>query len=448
MSVRRIAAFGPALIFFAAMLWATDAPFRAHLTQALSSTFIVFAEHGVDCLFALPILLFNWRDLRALSYREWLAVGIIAIGGSALASVAFTQSFHYVNPSVSIVLQKLQPLIAIALAAGFLGEKLHKNFWEWTLVALGGAYLVSFPHLVPQLYAGETFNPNTMGVLLALTAAILWGASTVLGKYVLRTAAFQTLTSLRFVLAFVFLGFLTTYQHAFPATMTGTDWLFIACIALASGVFSLFLYYYGLQYTRASIATIAELGFPLAAVFVNAYFIPGAWPAGTYFGLYTGQWFGTVLLLVSLYMLSRVNQEEGEVTTRIMVFGTFDMLHEGHLDLFRQARALAVDPYLIVSIARDASVARIKGVKPRRREQERLALVRGCELVDEALLGDAEGYLSHIRAARPDIIALGYDQSGEYVEHLERDLTKAGIGAKVVRLRAFKPEIYKTSKLL
>ena len=131
-----------------------------------------------------------------------------------------------------------------------------------------------------------------------------------------------------------------------------------------------------------------------------------------------------------------------------MIFGTFDMLHEGHLDFFRQARSLAPEPHLIVSIARDASVARVKGEKPRRTESERLVLVQGNEFVDEAVLGDESGYIEHIRQARPDIIALGYDQSGEYVEHLEADLTHSGIGAKVVRLKAFNPGIFKTSKLL
>src|SRR5437016_4800582 len=129
-----IVVWGPLLVFLAAALWATDAPFRAHLTQSLASNFIVFAEHGIDCLIAVPILLLNWSDLKKLSWREWCAVLVIAIGGSALASVAFTESFHYVNPSVSILLQKTQPLIAIALAAGLLGERLHKNFWAWTLL--------------------------------------------------------------------------------------------------------------------------------------------------------------------------------------------------------------------------------------------------------------------------------------------------------------------------
>jgi len=306
-----IAFFGPSLIFIAAALWATDAPFRSHLTQTLSSNFIVLAEHAVDLLIALPILVWGWRELKNLSRREWLAVVFIAVGGSALASVAFTQSFHYVNPSVSILLQKVQPLIAIALAWFFLGERLSKNFWVWTATALFGAYLVSFPGLVPQLYEGEAFNPNTMGVILALTAAVLWGASTVFGKFVLQKVSFQMMTSLRFVGAFIFLAILTSAQHSFPAagTMTYTDMVFIGIIAVTSGVFSLFIYYYGLQFTRASIATIAELGFPLAAVFVNAYFIASAPVPGAFLGLVAGQWLGTALLLFAMLMLSRVNQE-------------------------------------------------------------------------------------------------------------------------------------------
>src|SRR3989338_67291 len=264
---RSIVLFGPALVFLAAALWATDAPFRTHLTQGLSSNFIVLGEHVISALIAIPILLFNWGNLKNISAREWLAILFIGVCGSALSAVAFTESFHYVNPSVSIVLQKIQPLIAIALAWWMLGERMHKNFWLWTIVALGAASLVSFPDLKPQLYEGEVFNPNLIGSALALTAALLWGASTVFGKYVLRTAAFQTLTSLRFVVCFIFLGLLNAVQDTFPApsAITNTDWLFIVIVALTSGVFSLFLYYYGLQFTRASIATIAELGFPLAA---------------------------------------------------------------------------------------------------------------------------------------------------------------------------------------
>ncbi len=131
-----------------------------------------------------------------------------------------------------------------------------------------------------------------------------------------------------------------------------------------------------------------------------------------------------------------------------MVFGTFDMVHEGHVDFFRQARKLAPKPRLIVSVARDAVVTRIKGAKPRRSEKERSALLLRNTLVDEVVLGQEDGYIEHIEAARPDVIALGYDQTGEFVDRLERDLVNAGMKVKVLRLEAFKPETYKTSKLI
>lgn len=130
-----------------------------------------------------------------------------------------------------------------------------------------------------------------------------------------------------------------------------------------------------------------------------------------------------------------------------MVFGTFDMIHAGHEDFFRQARSLAPDPFLIVSVARDGAVKRHKGKKPRWSEGERLINVVQHPLVDRAVLGGTRNYLKHIEEGSPDIIALGYDQEGEYVQSLEGDLKKAGLATRVVRLQAFQPEIYKTSKL-
>lgn len=133
---------------------------------------------------------------------------------------------------------------------------------------------------------------------------------------------------------------------------------------------------------------------------------------------------------------------------RIMIFGTFDIIHEGHADFFKQAREQASDPRLIVSVARDAVAARIKGTKPKNSEEMRRAAAANHPLVDEAVLGDEEGYIGHIRTNKPDIIALGYDQRGEFVENLEKDLREAQMKTRVVRLEAFKPEVYKTSKLI
>lgn len=295
--------WGPVFVLFAAMLWATDAPFRVHLTQSLSSNFIVLGEHAIDLLFVLPLLAMGWRDLKKLSWKEWSAVLFIAIGGSALGSIAFTQAFHYVNPSVAILLQKLQPLIAIVLAAIVLREPLTPKFYAWATIALFGAYLISFPNLVPQLYPGEAFNPNVTGVLLALTAAFFWGASTVMGRFVLHKIDFKLLTALRFATAFIFLLGLNVVQNTFPAPgeFTVTDLGYILVIAVVSGVVSLFIYYRGLQFTQASVATLAELGFPMAAIFVNWLFIPNS-------ALVPMQLVGVVILLGALWGLTTYNR--------------------------------------------------------------------------------------------------------------------------------------------
>src|SRR5262249_5389103 len=237
--------WGPWLVFFAAMLWATDAPFRVHLTKELSSSFIVLAEHFIDVLFILPILWWKRAEVKKFGKREWLAVLVIAIGSSALASVAFTKAFSYVNPSVAIVLQKLQPLIAIGLAARLLKEELRARFWMWAFFAIAGAYVVSFPNLSPKLFEEQAFNPNFMGVTLSLAAVALWGAGTVLGKLVLSKASFQTMTALRFLLAFVFLLGMNAYEKSFPAfgAVSTKTWLYILVVAFTSGVVSLFIYY-------------------------------------------------------------------------------------------------------------------------------------------------------------------------------------------------------------
>ena len=296
--------WGPFLVLLAAMLWATDAPFRVHLTKDLSSNFIVLGEHFIDVIFVLPILALGWRQLKVLTIKEWAAVLFIAVGGSALGSVAFTQAFHYVNPSVAILLQKLQPLIAIALAAIVLKEPLAPRYWMWAGIALFGAYLISFPGLVPQLYPGEAFNPNVMGVILALTAAFFWGASTVFGRFVLNKIDFKMMTALRFSGAFIFLLILNSAQQTYPlpGQLTATDIGYIAIIAVVSGVASLFIYYRGLQFTNASVATIAELGFPMAAIFVNWLFIPNS-------ALVPMQFVGVAILLGAMYGLSRYNKE-------------------------------------------------------------------------------------------------------------------------------------------
>jgi drug/metabolite transporter (DMT)-like permease len=287
---------GPWLVTLSAMLWAIDAPFRKFLTTQLSSTTIVLMEHVLICICVLPIFLPRLGEFKKLNWKEWLSVIFVGIGGSALATVLFTQSFHYLNPTVAILLQKLQPLIAIGLAVWILEERLAKNFWLWAAVAIFGAYLISFAGLMPT---GFAWNANLLGIGLALSAAFFWGGSTVFGRFVLDKISFQMMTSLRFLTALVFLFLLNIYYKTLPELRltTGKDWLFVFMTAIIAGFVSLLIYYYGLRSTKASVATLCELAFPFAAVIVNWIFLGAT--------LSIVQILGGIILLFAITMLAQ-----------------------------------------------------------------------------------------------------------------------------------------------
>lgn len=132
--------------------------------------------------------------------------------------------------------------------------------------------------------------------------------------------------------------------------------------------------------------------------------------------------------------------------TRIMVFGTFDGLHRGHLFFLKQARKLAKKSFLIVSIARDKNVFKIKGKYPEKKEHARIILVKKSNLVDKVVLSGVQNPYPHIIKERPNIIALGYDQRA-YVKNLKKELKNKGLGVKVVRLKPYKEKIYKNHLL-
>ncbi len=131
---------------------------------------------------------------------------------------------------------------------------------------------------------------------------------------------------------------------------------------------------------------------------------------------------------------------------KIMIFGTFDFLHKGHLHFFQQARKLSKNPFLVVSVARDINVKKIKGQLPLQKENERVREIKKCPLVDRVVLGGLKNYIPHIKKERPDIIALGYDQIA-YTENLQKNLAKHGLVIKISRLKSYKPHVYKSSIL-
>ena len=123
---------------------------------------------------------------------------------------------------------------------------------------------------------------------------------------------------------------------------------------------------------------------------------------------------------------------------RVLCCGTFDYLHPGHISFLRQARRLGSE--LFVVIARDENVKRIKGRVPDQDEQERKARLEELDFVDDVRLGNpGKNFLQVVEEIQPNVIALGYDQSGP------SRLKEAFPDCQIVVLQPHFPEKYKSS---
>jgi drug/metabolite transporter (DMT)-like permease len=263
-----------ALVSVAAGLWAFDAYFRPGLTKQLSSGQIVLVEDLLISLCLLPVLLVNAPSLRRLSGRRWLALAAIAIGPQAVATVLFTKAIGYSfsNPAAPnfdvlhevYLLYLLQPVFGIAFARVFLGERRRRTFWPLAAIALVGVYLIVFAD--DPTAPWQIRHPELIAGVLVLAAVIMWAAGTVLGRYTLEDVSFPVTTSMRFILALPVLLVIVLLDKggaAFSGYSASQIPSFLG-IVLVPGLLAMLLYYLALSNTPASLATIAELGYPLA----------------------------------------------------------------------------------------------------------------------------------------------------------------------------------------
>jgi len=128
----------------------------------------------------------------------------------------------------------------------------------------------------------------------------------------------------------------------------------------------------------------------------------------------------------------------------VLAFGTFDILHPGHLSYLKQAKELG--ERLVVVVATDSNVQKLKGEKPVNDEEHRKELVEALSIVDEALVGFEDDMIKSVEKVNPEVVALGYDQFGDE-EKLRKIFEERGIKAQIKRMKPFKEELYKSSKI-
>jgi drug/metabolite transporter (DMT)-like permease len=279
---------GVALVAVAAAMWGTDPILRKPLSASTNATTIVFGEHVLLVVLTLPLLVPALRALAAAGPRYVLAAVAVGAGASALATILFTEALFHGDFVTPVVIQKVQPLIAIAGAAVLLGERPRRGLAWFVLPALAGFWLVNQAH---------PLNPSAKGlvpILEALAAAALWAGGTVLGRFLGRRLAFQEILTLRFFFGLVASAIALPVMGA-KAYAGAHDSLWIAYLGIVTGLLALALYYYGLKRTPAMLSSLAELTYPAIAVLAGIYVYDSH--------LRWTQWIGVAVIVGTVSML-------------------------------------------------------------------------------------------------------------------------------------------------
>jgi FAD synthetase len=142
-------------------------------------------------------------------------------------------------------------------------------------------------------------------------------------------------------------------------------------------------------------------------------------------------------------------QKKDETPKTVLVFGTFDILHPGHIDFFRQARqAGGHGSKVIVVVAKDFNSKSIKGAFPLNNEKMRLDTIKKLVKdgnVDEAMLGESSNKFKVIEKIKPDIICIGYDQ--KIPDGFSEWISKQEFSPEIKTLKPYQSDKFKSSKL-
>jgi DME family drug/metabolite transporter len=266
---------GPVWVGLAAFLWATDALIRYPAISKIDPTFIVLFEHVLAVLILFPWIYRKYgKSALSLNKGEWRSAIFSGAGGSAVATILFTASFKYINPSVAVLLQKLQPVLVVIIAYLFLGERPAKKFYLWGTVAMAAGLVLSFPDLNFDFILKK--DSHSIGIQYALAAALMWAGSTVTGKSLLIRTPPPVATFWRFffgLLGVILVVLITRSPIQLEYLKPGPSLYSLLYLSLVPGLLAIIIYYKGLSSTPAGVTSFIELIYPIGAIILNSSFL-------------------------------------------------------------------------------------------------------------------------------------------------------------------------------
>ena len=265
---------GTIAISIAAVMWGFDGVVLTPRLGNLSVSWVVFILHAFPFLLMNIFLFKQYSNLSTFVKQDYLLFFLVSLFGGTLGTIAIVKALFLVNfhhLTVVVLLQKLQPIFAIILAAVFLKEKIKRSFTIWAAIAISGSYFLTFGFSLPNLVMDST---TIKAALYALLAAFSFGSSTVFSKKILQNHNFVTATFFRYgtttLITLVVVLLAGSYNQLYVTTPE--NWFYIALIGITTGSGAIFIYYYGLRRVKAIFATISELLFPISAIMFD-YFI-------------------------------------------------------------------------------------------------------------------------------------------------------------------------------
>ena len=292
---------GALLVCLAATMWGFDGIALTPRLFNLHVPFVVFILH------LLPLILMSVifgkeeiKNIRKLDKNDLFFFFCVALFGGSLGTLSIVKALFLVNfkhLTVVTLLQKLQPIFAILLARILLKEKLKKDYLFWGFLALLGGYFLTFEFNIPEVVEGDNLLAAS---LYSLLAAFSFGSATVFGKRVLKAASFRTALYVRYLMTTCIMFVIVAFTSGFGdfSEATGGNWLIFVIIALTTGSGAILLYYFGLRYITAKVATMCELCFPISSVIFD-YLINGNI-------LSPVQIASAILMIISIIKISRL----------------------------------------------------------------------------------------------------------------------------------------------
>jgi drug/metabolite transporter (DMT)-like permease len=265
---------GALAVSISAIMWGFDGIVLTPRLYNLDVGYVVFMLHLIPFAIMNLFLYKQYRHIKNFTASDYLLIGLIALFGGAIGTMAIVKALFLVNfkkLTIVVLLQKLQPVFAIALASLVLKEKMGKNFLLWASLAILAGYFLTFGFNAPNLEGGS----NTVyAALFALLAAFSFGSSTVLSKKILEKYTFYTATFFRYAFTSIIMFFVVLFTAKFVEfqNTTANNWVIFIIIAFTVGSGAIFLFYFGLKKVRAIIATICELFFPISAIIFDYIF--------------------------------------------------------------------------------------------------------------------------------------------------------------------------------